>query len=281
MRQKIAVSILALIVLEGCSLTWPGQSASPTSLPMDRKIIFSSGLTLEEYALASIPDLDPLFFQPLHFSSMKEVRDIRREWRRNPYPVEEFYSQELGFGRTTKFQDHTLTAVFSPKSDPVQPGEIPNILTSVFLDGIQIFEVGCGQGSPINPIQGLWANSNHWVLETVFVKEISTIDQRREYQLTGQLVQDGISLNEEMQLEDAFGFQWLNNKPFYFFKKTGDLYLSYDGEQIGLGYDHIPHYGCCSAAVLNPAAYPDMVAFFAVRDHQWYYVEVGVYSSDE
>ena len=88
---------------------------------------------------------------------------------------------------------------------------------------------------------------------------------------------DGEILNESHGYEEAFGFQTLNGRPFYFFKRNGKIRASYDNVEIPLDYDRIPHYGCCSAAELNPRRYKDMLDFLATRDGNWYYIEIGVF----
>jgi hypothetical protein len=93
----------------------------------------------------------------------------------------------------------------------------------------------------------------------------------------GQVVQNGVSLNETLASDEAFGYQLMNGKPFYFFERDGEIGFSFDGEETVLGFDSIPHYACCSAAELNPRHALNMVAFFAERDGRWYYVEIGVY----
>ncbi len=52
--------------------------------------------------------------------------------------------------------------------------------------------------------------------------------------------------------------------------------IAYAGKEAMLGYDQVPHFGCCSAGALNPRHYPGLVSFFAVREGAWYYVEAGV-----
>jgi len=71
----------------------------------------------------------------------------------------------------------------------------------------------------------------------------------------------------------------LNNQPFYFFSKSGKIGISYQDRAIALGYNEVPHYNCCSAAELNPRRAFAMVAFFAQRGEQWYYVKAGVFDT--
>ncbi len=67
----------------------------------------------------------------------------------------------------------------------------------------------------------------------------------------------------------------MGGKPFYFFRRGGRIGFSYEGQEVLLGYDRVPHYECCSGAELNPVHAENMVAFFAQRDGKWYYVEIG------
>lgn len=71
-----------------------------------------------------------------------------------------------------------------------------------------------------------------------------------------------------------FGFQLLDGKPFYFFKKDDRIYISYDHQELPLTYDEIPHYQCCSAGGLNAVAGPNWVGFFGRRGEVWYYTEI-------
>ena len=93
----------------------------------------------------------------------------------------------------------------------------------------------------------------------------------------GEIFQDGQSLNEQYGYTESYSFQLMHGKPFYFFERDGRVGIVYDGQEILLGYDRVLHYGCCSAGVLNPLKYENMVGFFAVRGDKWYYVEIGVF----
>ena len=93
----------------------------------------------------------------------------------------------------------------------------------------------------------------------------------------GQVILDGVSLNQRYGYQEIFGFQLLHGKPFYFFRKDGKIGAVYAGQPVVLGYDSLPHYGCCSAGELNPRRSGSMIWFFAEREGAWYYVEIGDY----
>jgi formylglycine-generating enzyme required for sulfatase activity len=116
-----------------------------------------------------------------------------------------------------------------------------------------------------------WSYDSHWIVEFIRVFPGPDGDQ-----FSGYVVQDGQNLNEVCGYEETFNFALLDGRPFYFFQRDGKIHIHYDGQEIATGYDAIPHYHCCSAAVLNPSTSPNMVWFYAKRDEQEYYVEAFV-----
>ena len=110
------------------------------------------------------------------------------------------------------------------------------------------------------PVSGLWSWDGHWLLE-----------------VDGFLVQDGEILNKDLGYEEIFGWQLLDGKPFYYFRKGPRVGISYDGEKLPVYYDEVIHYRCCEASIGNNDGNEDMVWFFGEREGTWYYVEMGVY----
>lgn len=106
-------------------------------------------------------------------------------------------------------------------------------------------------GLPINRFRS-W--NNHWILE---------IDKYFD----GFLVEDGEILNEKFGFEEAFGWQLVNDKPFYFFRKGPRVGISYDGKFLPLDYDQIAH-----GFFNDPIGDGSKVPFFGRRDGTWYYV---------
>jgi hypothetical protein len=112
-----------------------------------------------------------------------------------------------------------------------------------------------------SPVKGLWSWQGHWLME-----------------VDGFLIQDGVNLNAKLGYEEIFGWQILNGKPFYYFRKGPRVGISYDGKILPVYYDDVFHYHCCGPAGYNAAGNGDMVWFYALRDGKWYYVEIGVYT---
>jgi hypothetical protein len=144
----------------------------------------------------------------------------------------------------------------------------PEQIVKVSTPKETIFTTSAGMPSPIMPLQGLWTYGRHWALEIFY----ATPDV-----WTGQIFIDGALLNQERDYDEAFGFQLLYGKPFYFFQRNGLIGVSYDGQEANLDYTSILHYLCCAESVLNPIPAENMVAFFAQRGADWYYVELGAF----
>ena len=131
----------------------------------------------------------------------------------------------------------------------------------------EIFQTDAGNISPINPLQGLWTYDDHWVLETNLFLE--------DKPFNGQIFVDGTSLNQQNGYEESFNFQTINGRPFYFFRRNGKVNAWFDGQEIQLGYEDVPHYLCCSDSGLNPKARQGMVSFFGTTASQWYFVRIA------
>lgn len=129
-----------------------------------------------------------------------------------------------------------------------------------------IFTAAAGMPSPVLPLQGLWTYGDHWALE-ILLADPSV--------WAGQIFVDGELVNRLGGYDEAFGFQLLAGKPFFFYLRNGHVGVSYDGQETDLDFDEVPHYRCCSESSLNPTQAQNMVAFFARRDQAWLYVELG------
>jgi hypothetical protein len=156
-------------------------------------------------------------------------------------------------------------------------GGFQQVTVQVSRNGEPIYAIPAGDGGPIDSLRGLWAYSDHWVLEFAVVTLTISSENTVWSDSLGQIARDGELLNEREGYQEAFGFQLMNGKPFYFFKRDGQIGISYDDQEMVLGYSSVPHYACCSAAERNPRKARNMVAFFAQRDERWYYVEIGAY----
>ncbi|MDD4043198.1 MAG: hypothetical protein PHR54_06830 [Anaerolineaceae bacterium] len=146
------------------------------------------------------------------------------------------------------------------------------------LDNEEVLTIDCGDPSPINNLRGTWVIVDDWFVEVAHTDNEADGNNVYSYG-TGEIFMNGVSLNEQFGYYETFGFQPLNEKPFYFFSKDGEIGISYDGEVSTLDFDSVQHYACCSAGAFNPKAYLTMVTFFASKGDKNYYVEMGLFSA--
>ena len=172
-------------------------------------------------------------------------------------------------GLRAKVGNDLLTAVQSYNRNSSQSWGI------VQRNGTEIYRISTGPASPLESLRGLWSYDNHWVLEVAPITEKKIGNNGIEVDTKGQLVEDGRSLNNQYGYEEAFNFQTLGGRPFYFFQKNGKIDAWYDGQVVPLGYDAISHYGCCSAAQRNPRMFTNLIVFFGSRGPTDYFVQIS------
>jgi hypothetical protein len=261
-ERIISFVFLALTIhfLYGCV----SQQVTPTTS--------SSKLTIDEYPLQYAPAADPLSFIPEQ-GSQEEILAKHQQERSMPAPNNSLlfedqpaFSVQVGNENLVAFESYTDTVT--------DQGTFQKVTVKVLKDTQVVWSTDAGDVSPINNLRGLWSYSDHWVLEIAHVT-LDLVSNESPLEPVGEIIQDGKSLNELNKYDQTFGFQLIKGKPFFFFQQNGKIGISYDGEQVFLEYDQIPHYQCCSAAELNPRIAPSMVSFFAQRQGTWYYVEIG------
>jgi hypothetical protein len=243
----------------------------------DETLQIPSGLVIESYELRGPPELDTYIFQPVS-GTQEEILETHAWDRAEGFPDISFFDA-MNFGMRLPHDGQELIAQVVSGGDH-QPDQ--NVFDPVFIEVVLgnqlLYRAEAGEVSPLNPLQGLWGYDGHWVLEYTHVSIIQgEAENSLDSKVTGHLVEDGVLLNEVFGYDEIFGSQLLKSRPFYFFKEGDQIGISYDGQVTLLDFEDIPHYGCCSAATINPRQAQNMVAFFAQREETWYYVEAGVY----
>ena len=217
------------------------------------------GLILEEYELAQSPTLEPVTFQPIDGSQETILAKHERQRKQvNSIPV---YFVDGNPALKATWGGGELTALVFTDAE-----NTPEQVVKVLSKDETLFTTSAGMPSLVMPLQGLWTYGRHWALEILYADPETW---------AGRIFIDGILINQERGYNEAFGFQLLSGKPFYFYQRNGLIGIAYDGQEVNLDYTNIPHYLCCSESALNPIPAEDMVAFFAQRDETWYYVELG------
>ena len=247
--DRLRVSRSSLFVLAGLALAACGPlSARPPS-----------GVVIEEHPLAGPPATDPLTFSPQD-GTQASVLARHAEARALGFPeTVEIVGpgpEITSIGESTEWKARLTTSVQTP----------PEQVVTVERGGQVVFTAPAGMPSPVLPLPGLWTYSGHWALE-LFYGDADVWQ--------GRVFVDGALITTARGYDEAFSFQLLDGKPFFLFSRAGGVGYSFDGEEVELGYDQIPHYNCCSESVLNPVKAQSMVAFFAQRGEDWFYVELG------
>jgi hypothetical protein len=285
MKNKISIlSVgLSLIFLVSCR-----EDISPIQdhevVPTPRTIIsdndfhvtLPSGLSINAYELEAPPSTEPLVFVPISDYSQEKILANHADERKLQFPDNSFFD-EMKFGMKTKFNGRELIALEEHiiSTDINSPA---SVVIEVMLNDEVIYSADTGNTSPVTSLQGLWSYDQDWVLEYADVTvTYSETENTASSIATGHIVKNGVSLNEQLSFAETFGFQLMSGKPFYFLEEEGQIGISYDEQVTMLGFEEIPHYGCCSAGMLNPNCTQNMVSFFAQKGSTWYYVEIGVY----
>jgi len=261
MKPLILTAILAALVVSCSNI----PATSPAAVPIPRE------LSIFKYPLEKPPETESSL---LYFADtvQSDPRALHAQERARPFNWDSWTCppEEVN---TSMARCVTLGTDILAAREDYSNNEGKVIVTR---NGEQIYSIAVGYPSPINGLRGLWAYDDHWALESANVS-MRTEDNTVYSDVIGQITVDGELLNDQYGYENAFGFQTIFGNPFYFFKKEGKIQANYDGVDIPLGYDEIPHYGCCSAASLNPLIFQNMVAFFAREGDTWYYAEIGVF----
>jgi putative hemolysin len=211
-------------------------------------------LVIETYELIGRPDVETVRFTSVDGRTFTAA-DFEIS---TPFPSNQLEGTQLRF--TATLDGDTLVAEQYSQSCNAED------CITVTRNGAETFRTDAGGVSPIPPLQGLWTYDDHWVLETNLFLE--------DKPFNGQILVDGTSLNQQNGYEESFNFQTIEGRPFYFFRRNGRVDSWFDGREIPLGYEDVPHYLCCGDSGFNPRARQGAVMFFANNADTWYFVRI-------
>ena len=285
----LGVSLVSLLALSACGLgnapskppsstaetNPPSAEASPSATPEAASPTPTTPekLSVEEHALARNTMVgETVVSKPLE-GTWEDILATHAALREDHFPREVYFSNKLQVG--TDQISWRIQQTPTPNADGTTSAA-NDIL--VYKNDSLLLTIPVGQATPVNPVWGFWAVDNSWYLETATSNETQTEGSNViNIETLGDIYQDGESLNAREGYEESFGFQTLSGRPFYFYQRDGSLGYFYNGQEYPLGYDEIPHYGCCSGAAYNPIMAKNMVAFYATKGEQLYYVEIGAF----
>jgi hypothetical protein len=240
------------------------EMPTPTNFPeLPEVFLQNNGLSVQEVELKAHPDSESRSFMPVKGVESEILAKHQKEREQNVV-VMGFESRETWL----KNKRIVATEVFpKPNEDFVR-------IIVISQDNAEIFRLVIENPVPTYPsFLGLWAYGDDWLIET------TQSNKTGEYPYAvGDIIRTGQSLNMLYGYDESFGFQLLAGKPFYFYKKDGKFNASYDGQNMVLEYDEVPHYLCCSAGGINLIKSENMVSFFGKKEDKWYYVEIGSFT---
>ncbi len=143
---------------------------------------------------------------------------------------------------------------------------------SAYLDDTLAYQTELFPVSTYGIYDGPWSYDNHWAIVLLDAEK----DEADNWKQVNRVIVDGQDLNSVYGYQQSFQFAVLAGHPFYFYQKDGKIGISFDKAELPREYDEIPHYRCCSPALLNPGSSMNMIWFFAKRGPNWYYVEAYV-----
>ena len=285
----LGVSLVFLLFLSACGSgrtpSEPPISTTETKLPSTKTSQLAASemnsptspapakLKVEEYALERNTMVgESVVSIPLE-GTWEEILATHASMREDHFSREVYSSNKLQGG--TDQISWKIQQTPTPNADGTTTAA-NDIL--VYKNDSLLLTIPVGQASPVNPVWGFWAVDGSWYLETA-TSTVTLTDNGNviNTQTLGDIYQDGESLNAREGYEESFGFQTISSRPFYFYQRDGSLGYFYDGQEYSLGYDEIPHYQCCSGAAYNPIMAKNMVAFYANKGEQLYYVEIGAF----
>ena len=278
---SILFFLMAGFLLASCAAGGSRAEEMLGEIPLvegEAHVTLDSGLQIDLYELEKPPEIEPLTFVPAAGRSQEEVLALHEAARQDWFPFDTFFDQTRSC-LSPQPGGRSLAACeeFSLSKDE-QGGERGRMTIEVLLDDEITYTANGGDVNPISPLRGIWEVGGDWVLE--YAEITMTVDEAENSAASdakGQLVWNGVLLNERDDLDEVFGFQLLSGRPFYLFEKDGEIGVVFEDQVTMLGFDDVPHYACCSAADLNPRPSPNLVSFLAEKAGTWYYVEAGVY----
>lgn len=94
---------------------------------------------------------------------------------------------------------------------------------------------------------------------------------------TNDVVINGESMNEKIQLSNTHTPMIIHDKLVFLWQKDMTTSLIIDGKKYSLPYEEIFYNGCCAMAWANPIATRDSLYFYAKKDHNWYRVTLDIH----
>lgn len=263
-------------LLEGGICEWAELLVDRSSPVQPLSIAKPDGLTIHEYLLEKHSPIGWNSFEPVGFTQ-EEVLALKDAHWGEPLQPSAYYDtqpdQYLGdiiyYPKQFRGADLIATEYEEDSVDGIRRSGRVTLGESV------VFEVPPEPLGVYYIFRALEATETDWFVEVAHHVSIN-YGMNNSLCLLGDVVQNGESLSTRYGYREAFGFQLLDEKPFYFFNQDGQIGFSYDGKASWLGFDEIPKYQDEYGTVgpRTPMHWENAVAFFGRRGDNWYFVEI-------
>ena len=286
------IPYLIMAILSSCSppnsktTSTPISSATPVSatstktqtptveaIPVTRPtpLALPTRLVVEEYEIKRyMSELEGRYFEPVH-GDMEVVFAKRENERNRINPDRILLPNVTGEDKVeVVVGENRISVQMEWVNTQEGTAQFSATVIHISRNGEPIYNMDLGPFAVVYPLQGVWVYDEQWVVEAARVNNLRELPR-------GHIIVSGENLNDKNGYEEAFGFQTMAGKPFYFFMGAGNIGVNFDGQEINLGYERVQHYQCCSGGAYNPIVSQNMVSFFAQRQGTWYYVEIGIY----
>jgi hypothetical protein len=233
--------------------------------PVDEAV----SLSLEEYNLGELFQIGELFILSPLEGNWQQIQSKRADFR---IPT----TEESIWVNDHMLQAGEYIAVYTELGDADRFG----IALTQNGDIVKVIETGrVGSASPIQNLIVMGEDS--WGLELLRTVNLSRNPFRSELALLSDVIIDQISQNEIYGFDESFGLQLLADKVFFFYRRGEEFGYVFDQTMVKLDYSDIIFRADKENQALNPRAYEEMVTFFASRNEQTYYVELGNFPPEE
>ncbi len=259
----------------------PYRDARSQITTYNNRVLASFGYRMEDYQRS--PYGVPLWSTRI-FRGQEVIADVA-DWV-SPASVNasgtDFIAEvEMGAGSYVLTHGNFVRRPFPPGIEPeayvgdrllsmeIMDGGNDDGAVKIYLDQTPVYQAKTGYAIPFGSTDGPWSYDGHWAIVLLVAGE----NLQGVQMVVDHVVLDGTDLNSQYGYDQSFQFALLAGRPFYFHQKSGGINLSYSGRDLSNRYDEVPHYGCCSSALLNPGVSMNSIWFFARRGADWYYVE--------
>jgi len=277
MKKILTCALLCMVLLSGCGAVTPYPTATPTFLPTATVVPSATPSPLLPATITPTPNPVKAFNLGYGLTLVESAAwedDIARELFYG------FLKSHINIEERPNRRYSRIVADVKITIDYINETSFKLVVTK---SGNAVYETSIANmlgGFP--GFVAVWTFENHWAIEIVtpyLDKPAWLCDESVSGQI--DIIVDGESIKQSNRYDAVFGFQTLDNKPFYFYSDNCTYGISYDGVDISLkefGYEKITFRNAWPGLDDDPVAYQNAVAFWVIRGGKHYSALIGAFS---